>query len=131
MFTAAEKGDVDAYLDCFTGPQRERLERELASQPREIYARSLAESIRALKGRAVFDASFANPPSREATVTVERVYVHRLERQTYHLVNQSGVWRIDDVQTPSALQPEKAYGQPVFEPAPAGDDTSGEPATKE
>jgi hypothetical protein len=118
MFAAAEQGDVETYLDCFTGPQRERLERELGSQTREAYARSLAESIRELKGRAVFDAPSENPPSREATVTVERVYVHRLECQTYHLVAQSGEWRIDNLQTPSALQPEKAYGQPVFDLAP-------------
>jgi hypothetical protein len=114
MFAAAERGDVEAYLDCFTGEERRRLERELASQSRDAYARSLADSIRELKGRAVFDAAPGADPSR-ATITVERVYVHRIDRQQYQLVNDSGIWRIASVQAAAPLQPEKAYGQPVFE----------------
>jgi hypothetical protein len=52
MFAAAERGDVEAYLDCFTGRERERLQRELTAQPRAEYARSLMQSIGDLKGRA-------------------------------------------------------------------------------
>jgi hypothetical protein len=125
MFAATERGDVEGYLDCFTGLQRDRLERELASQSREDFARSLRQSIQELKGRAVFDAPARDVASREINVTVERVYVHHLERQTYHFVNQSGAWRIDDVQSPHPIQPEKAYGQPVFELAPTIEESPG------
>jgi hypothetical protein len=117
MFAAAERGDVEAYLDCFTGAERERLERELALQPRDDYSRSLMQSIRDLKGRAVFEASASDQPF-EATIIVERIYAHRIERQIYRLARESGTWRIAAVQAAAPLQPEKAYGQPVFELAP-------------
>jgi hypothetical protein len=120
MFAAAERGDVEAYLDCFTGSERERLARELAAQPRDDYARSLTQSIGDLKGRAIFDAS-AGGDAAEATLTVERVYVHRIERQKYRLVNESGAWRIAAVEAAAPLQPEKAYGQPVYDLAPAAE----------
>lgn len=123
MFAAAERGDVDGYLDCFTGAQRERLDREMASQPRQEYARSLLQSVKDLKGRAVFDAPTSDAAFDRATVTVERVYVHRIDRQTYRFKNESGEWRITEVETPAALQPAKAYGQPVFELAPVVEET--------
>jgi hypothetical protein len=131
MFAAAERGDVEAYLACFTGRERKRLDRELASQPREVFAQALVQSIQELKGRAVLDAPAASAASQEAAITVERVYVHRMERQTYHLVLQSQQWRIDDVQAANPLQPEKAYGQPVYELAPVAEVLESEPSGKE
>ena len=57
MYLAAERGDVDAYLDCFTGVQRQRLEVELRTESREAFAAAIAESFQTLKGRAVNDLS--------------------------------------------------------------------------
>jgi len=115
MFAAAEQGDVATYLDCFTGPERQRLERELADQSREVYATSLRDALRELKGRAIFAPEEQETTDNEVLLTVERVYATRTERQTYQLVRESDQWRISAVETARAYQPTKAYGTPVFE----------------
>jgi hypothetical protein len=119
MFAAAAGGDVAAYLHCFAGPERDRLERELAGQPREVFERSLREAVAPLKGRAVFRNDPADQAAEQASYTIDRIYENRTERQTFQLVCQSGVWRISSVQAADAFQPEKAYGTPVFEETPA------------
>lgn len=117
MFDAAKQGDVETYLDCFTGSERERLERELADQPKDAYARSLVEAVESLKGRADFEGS-ADGDSKSSWI-VDRVYTNRIERQTYHLVRESNVWRIHTVETATSFQPDKPYGTPVYVPPPA------------
>jgi len=118
MFEAAKQGDVETYLDCFTGAERERLERELADQPEDAFARSLVEAVESLKGRAVFKGSADGDPEANWVLPVDRVYVNRMERQTYHLVRESNVWRIHTVETATSFQPDKPYGTPVYEPPP-------------
>ena len=124
MFAAAMRGDVTAYLDCFTGSERDRLERELSGQPPEVFARSLRDAVATLKGRAVF----RNGPSAEsgdsASYTIDRVYESRTERQLYQFTRQSGVWRIQSVATANPFQPDKAYGSPVYEEPPAKPDAN-------
>jgi len=118
MFDAAGEGDVETYLDCFTGSERERLERELADQPRDAFARSLVEAVESLKGRAVFEGKTDGNTESNRVFTVDRVYLNRTERQTYHLVRESNAWRIHTVETAAAFQPDKPYGTPVYEPPP-------------
>jgi len=120
MFNAAKQGDVETYLDCFTGSERERLERELAGQPKEAFARSLVEAVESLKGRADFEGD-ADGDSKSSWI-VDRVYANRIERQTYHLVRESNVWRIHSVETATSFQPDKPYGTPVYE-LPSGEET--------
>jgi hypothetical protein len=115
MFAAAEAGLVDAYLDCFTGAERQRLERQLAGQPREAFARSLVEAVSTLKGRAVFRPAGSGDGENRTWRTVDRVYANRTERQEYQLVRQAGGWRIETVRSAAATQPEKPYGSPVFD----------------
>ena len=129
MFAAAQRGDVTAYLDCFTGSERDRLDRELAGQPPEVFARSLRDAVATLKGRAVFRNDASDPAADSANYTIDRVYESRTERQLYQLTRQSGVWRIQSVATANPFQPDKAYGSPVYEEAPAKPDASG-PAKK-
>jgi len=118
MFAAAQRGDVPAYLDCFTGSERDRLERALAGQRPEAFAQSLRDAVATLKGRAVFrngppgDAASA---ASIASYTIDRVYETRTERQLYRLTCAAGVWRIETVATASPFQPDKAYGSPVYE----------------
>ena len=119
MFAAAQRGDVTAYLDCFIGPERDRLERELAGQPPEVFARSLQDAVAGLKGRAVFRNDAPQAAADSASYTIDRVYASRTERQRYQLTRQSGVWRIQSVATANPFQPAKAYGSPVYEEPPA------------
>lgn len=118
MFNAAEKGDVPAYLDCFTGPRRGRLERELAAQGAAEFAAALRDAVRSLKGRAVSGLGGAEPNATIATLSVDRVYAQHTERQSYHFVRQTDGWRIDSVGAVENHQPPVAYGTPVFELAP-------------
>lgn len=111
MFAAGERGDVDAYLGCFTGQQRAQLDRELAAQSRANFARELALAIEPLKGRAITSESASE---RTAEITVERIYAHRNDLQTYDLVCQNGRWQIAAVRPVQATQPPVSYGTPVF-----------------
>jgi hypothetical protein len=115
LFEAAERGDVEAYLDCFAGPERERLQDQLQDQDRQEFAASLRLAIQQLKGWSVFSPSDAEPPPRDVQLTVERVYSNRTERQSYQLIRQDDRWRIHSVATMQAFQPDTAYGTPVFE----------------
>lgn len=124
MFAAAQRGDVPAYLDCFTGSERDRLERALAGQKQDAFAQSLRDAVATLKGRAVFrngPADAAAAAADTASYTIDRVYETRTERQLYQLTCQSGLWRIETVATANPFQPDKAYGSPVYEDAePSG-----------
>jgi hypothetical protein len=115
MFQAAEQGDVDAYLDCFAGQQRQRLGSEVRQQGKADFAASLRSALDTLKGRAISGSGKAAPDDRRATLTVERVYERHTERQDYHFVRDSFGWRIESVGTTQELQPPIRYGTPVFE----------------
>ncbi|HEX4148974.1 MAG TPA: hypothetical protein VHY20_08300 [Pirellulales bacterium] len=121
MFAAGERGDVDAYLACFTGSQKAQVERELAAQSRASFAQGLMSAIAPLKGRAIVNQVASQ---LTAEVSVERIYAHRNDLQTYDLECQSGQWRIAAVRPVQALQPPIAFGTPVF--AMPEDDTGAE-----
>ncbi len=115
MFTAAEKGDVAAWLDCFTGSERGRLARQAESQPAEKLAASLQEAVRTLKGRAISGASAPQSAGDAASLAVERIYAHHTERQSYHFRRETDGWRIDSVGAVEKHQPPIAYGTPVYD----------------
>jgi hypothetical protein len=120
MFEAAAAGDVTAYVDCFSGRERDRLEQQLIGSRREQFARSLVDAVAGLRGRAVFaDGPVGDDRARYA---VDRVYESRTERQTYELVCEAGVWRIESVRMAQPFQPKTAYGTPVFEEPPPEDE---------
>jgi hypothetical protein len=112
MFLSAEKGDVDLYLSCFTGSQRQRLERELSSAGPADFAASLKSAVSGLKGRAIRGSSKITSDDDRATLTIERIY----ERQAYYFVRESAGWHIESVGTVEEFQPPIPYGTPAFEP---------------
>ena len=121
MLAAADRGDIDAYLDFFTGPKRTEIERELARQPREAFARSLAAAQSELKGRSVQLAALdgqnqpaKTPSSDTAEVTVERIYTNHNERQTYVLRQTASGWKIEALRGGVNFQPPIPYGTPVW-----------------
>ena len=124
LFTAAERGDVQSYLDCFTGTEREQLEKEVHRVGSEEFARSLMQATAELKGLAVVDArtndgnGAAAEGNRQAQMVVERVYQHHHEKQCYHLVRNGQRWQITAVLPTDKLLPAVPYGTPVFAEAP-------------
>lgn len=121
MFTAAEKRDVAAWLDCFTGSERGRLARQAESQPAEKFAASLQDAVRTLKGRAISGSNAPQSAGDTASLAVERIYVHHTERQSYHFRREADGWRIDSVGAVEKHQPPIAYGTPVYDLGPPGD----------
>lgn len=117
MFTAAERGDVEAYLACFTGAELRRLSTERDVQPRERFAAALVESVRPLKGRAVNGPSSA-PDGDRAKLEIERIYEHHGERQSYAFRREADGWRIDSVGAVERFQPAIPYGTPVYDLSP-------------
>lgn len=114
MYLAAERGDVDAYLDCFTGVQRQRLDAELRTESRDAFASSIAETFRTLKGRAVNDLSTDPVDGDRAQLEAERIYPQYNERQTYGFRCEGGAWRIESLGAVRRFQPPVPYGTPVY-----------------
>jgi len=120
MLAAADRGDIEGYLDCFTGREREEIERDVAQQSREGFARSLADAQRSMKGRSVqlamaeADAA-TGPPPDTAEVTVERIYANHNQRQTYFLRRTFSGWKIEGLRGATNFQPPVPYGTPVWE----------------
>jgi hypothetical protein len=117
MFAAAERGDIEAYLDCFAGAELRRLSTERNAQPPERFAAALAESVRPLKGRAINGPSKA-PDSDRAKLKIERIYEHHSERQTYAFRRDADGWRIDAIGPVERLQQAIPYGSPVYDLSP-------------
>jgi hypothetical protein len=118
LLESAWNGDVAGYLSCFTGPLRERLEREVNERGRDVFAADLQRAARSRKSHAIF----AVEPEGEAAarIVVETVYPDRNERQTYHLAEQAGAWLVGDVETIRSQVPKARYGTAATYQEPEG-----------
>lgn len=117
MFAAAERGDIEAYLACFTGAELRRLSAERDAQPRERFAAALVESVRPLKGRAINGPSNA-PGGDRAKLEIERIYEHHGERQSYVFRREADGWRIESIGAVERFQQAIPYGTPVYDLSP-------------
>ncbi len=118
MFDAAEKGDLETYIDCFTGPERKRLDRDLETAPKDRFAQSLKDALQPLMGRAISDPLPEDDDADNSDTTslvVERIYANRNETQTYFLRYQNNRWRIFEVRKSVVIQPPIPFGTPVYE----------------
>ncbi|HET6879503.1 MAG TPA: hypothetical protein VFI31_05090 [Pirellulales bacterium] len=115
MFSAAEQGDVAAWLDCFTGTQRAAFAKEIDANPTQEFAESLKKAVGEIKGRAVSGTNASDSAGAVATLSVERVYAHHTERQSYHFRRDADGWRIESLGSVEKRQPAIPYGTPVFE----------------
>ncbi|MBX6313727.1 MAG: hypothetical protein IRY99_12525 [Isosphaeraceae bacterium] len=111
LLEKGRSGDVTDYLDAFTGPIRERIDREVRERGRDAFAAELRRAAAARKSHAVFAPEPDGPDAYR--VTVESVYPDRNERQTYRIVKVAEGWRIADVETLRTHQPKAKYGAPA------------------
>ena len=86
LLESAWNGDVAGYLDCFGGPLRERLEREVSERGRDVFAADLKRGAVAQEPRHLRASS--PKATAAARITVETVYPDRNERQTYRLARR-------------------------------------------
>ena len=118
LLESAWNGDVAGYLDCFSGPLRERLEREVNERGRDVFAADLKRAARSRKSHAIF--AVEPEGAAAARITVETVYPDRNERQTYHLAQETGGWLVNDVETVRSQVPKARYGMPASYQEPEG-----------
>lgn len=112
MFDAASEGDVEAYLDCYTGSMRRRLEQSRDEMKRDAFAQHLTRTNEQIKGIAI-----STPPpvsDTEVQVTVEFIYQDRNEVQHFLLQRTTGEWKIAQVDAVERVETLVPYGTPAY-----------------
>lgn len=107
---AARAGDVNRYLDGYTGPLRAALQRSLRESGAPAFVSYLRSLDVGVKGLAVW---VERSTESEAKARVEYVYQERNDVQFVYLENHRGAWRIART---GGDQPAKAaipYGTPI------------------
>lgn len=123
LIDAAERGDVAAYLACFTGELREQLEaKAAASRPPERFRESLQAAIADLKGSVTSEVEHTG--ASEAVLLWERVYAKYNERYRVRLRLLGDEWKIFALERIDRGPPPIPYGTPVFPttPEPPGEE---------
>ena len=120
MVEASRSGEVDAYLDCFTGPLRSRIESQAASgQQRMAFGASLREQVADLKSLVTLESETGGPD--EVRLVVERVFPRFNERQRVSLRLVGESWKIEKLGPLRRFTPEVPYGAPATPPIAAGE----------
>jgi hypothetical protein len=111
MLDAARDGNVDAYLDAYTGQIQGSLKQAVAETTREGFARYLKESNEAIKGIAISEPQALT--DGEMKVRVEYVYQDRNEAQTMYVERVGDGWKIARVDGLERVKTLIPYGTPV------------------
>ena len=107
---AARSGDVTRYLNGYTGPIRDALQRSLDESGKPAFVRYLKSLDNGVKGLAMFVESAG---AREATARVEYVYEDRNDVQIVHLEKIGEAWRIARTGNGQQVQAAIRYGTPI------------------
>jgi hypothetical protein len=113
MMDAARAGDGAAYLNCFTGELRQKLEKTRAEMGAQAFSEYLRRLDAELTGVAV--SNFARRNEAEASLRVEFVYRGKNEAQQHRFQRINGVWKIAQVDGAERVNVLVPYGAPVVE----------------
>jgi len=122
LIEAAQAGDVEAYLGCFGGELRTRLDHTVVELTPGGFSDYLRSSSDPLTGVAVYDVEVAEG---RGSLTVEYVYRDVTERQRMQLERARSGWRIVDLDPSRRAKPLIPYGAPA---APMPDEAPAEEA---
>ena len=111
MLDAARQGNVNAYLECYTGAMRMSLEASLRESGGDSFARYLRDSNAAVKGVAVGEPEKTG--ANEWRARVEYVYQDRNEVQNVFLEKAGAAWKIARVDGAERVKTLVPYGTPV------------------
>jgi hypothetical protein len=114
LLAAEQRGDMRAYLDCFTLTQRAKFEAHWQRRSQTQIAAELRNPSAGLVGRAVTDVTFADP--EHARLVLERIHKDHTRRQQVILIRDNGHWLVADLAAPEHQTPAIPYGTPVFTP---------------
>lgn len=123
MVQAAQRGDTEAYFDCFWGPLRTRLEQTGRDMGRGGFAKYLSGAAEAIKGVAVIGQP--EPLGADLKVQAEMVYEDKSELQEFILTRRRGRWRISGMDNPRRIKTVIPYGTeayPLMPPAGSEDE---------
>lgn len=118
MSDAAREGKSQAYLACFSGELRMRLQKTASDMGEAKFTEYLQQLNQAVTGIAVSDLEQSDPDT--AKLRVEFVLRGKNEAQTHHFKRRDGQWtieRVDDAEQVNVLIP---YGTAVGENEPNG-----------
>ena len=113
LLESSRGGDVQGYLECFTGKTRTQLEATVREMTPAKFAGYLKETSGVIKGVAVYDVQRTGEGA--AGVVVEYVYQDQNEKQRMSLTFESGLWRILSAGVSQRIRPLIPYGKPVAE----------------
>ena len=111
MSDAARKGDVQAYLDCFSGSLRQSLEKTAADMGEVRFSEYLKKLNNEMTGIAVSD--FEKVSEDTATLRVEFVFRGKNEAQKHHFKLVDGKWKIDSLDNAEGVPTLIPYGTRV------------------
>jgi hypothetical protein len=111
MVDASKARDVPAYLECFAGDLRTRLEATVSQLGDDGFADYLARRVEELKGVALYDVE--RQPDGRASVTVEYVFADEKELQRLHLEEIRGRWVIAAAEASRREKSLIPYGTPI------------------
>lgn len=111
MFSAAKKGDSQAYLDCFTGQSLSLLSATKNESGPEAFRDYIQAKARLIKGVSMIKSNIENTES--AVYEVEVVYAQQNEQQTFSLQKTEAGWKISQISRPSVVQPPIPYSELV------------------
>ena len=105
---ASRARDVQAYLNCFCGPLRQRLEKTVAEVGAEKFKEYLKRLNEEITGIVVSDIELAGQDA--AKLRVEFVMRGKNEAQQHHLKLINGMWKIDSVDDAESVRTLIPYG---------------------
>lgn len=113
MSDAAREGNVNAYLDCFDGALKNKLQRTVVEMGEAQFSQYLKRLNGEMTGIAVSD--FEQTSENEATLRVEFVFRGKNEAQKHHFRLISGAWKIEKLDGAEQIKPLTPYGSDVIE----------------
>lgn len=111
MLDAARKGDVNAYLACYTGQMQTALETSIRESGAGAFARYLRDTNADVKGVAVNEPQSLG--DTEVKLRVEYVYQDRNEAQAVYLEKAPAGWKIARIDAAERVKTLVPYGTPV------------------
>jgi hypothetical protein len=111
MLDAARDGEVDDYVEFYTGQIRATLDQAIAEKGKRGFAEYLRESNEPIKGIAITEPEALSASAVKARV--EYVFADRNEVQIMYLEKTSGRWLITGMDATQRIKTLVPYGTPV------------------
>lgn len=111
MLDAARDGDLDAYLNCYSGEMAKRLAQSVVEMTPDGFTGYLTRSNAEIKGIAINEPVLTS--ETDAEVRVEFVYADRNEAQQMFLEKLASGWKIRRVDAAVRVKTLVPYGTRV------------------